>query len=160
MKAIQCPKCGKMNDGSTDFCIYCGTIYDEYRAEDDDFNIFTIGKGLSKKTILDNINNLNLNGSTALYPASIAALKILENENEDKYVSSVILMTDGLANVGTFSSLIQYYNKINKEIPIYSITFGDADEDELGQIADLTNGKVFDGKTSLIEAFKKVRGYN
>lgn len=49
MKAIQCPKCGKMNDGSTDFCIYCGTIYDEYRAEDDDFNIFTIGKGLSEK---------------------------------------------------------------------------------------------------------------
>ena len=69
-------------------------------------------------------------------------------------------MTDGLANVGTFSSLVQYYNKINKEIPIYSITFGDADEDELGQIASLTNGKVFDGKTSLIEAFKKVRGYN
>ena len=121
---------------------------------------WSTSKGLSKKTILDNINNLNLNGSTALYPASIAALKILENENEDKYVSSVILMTDGLANVGTFSSLIQYYNKINKEIPIYSITFGDADEDELGQIADLTNGKVFDGKTSLIEAFKKVRGYN
>ena len=51
MKAIQCPKCGKMNDGSTDFCIYCGTIYDEYRAEDDDFNIFTIGKGLNKKDI-------------------------------------------------------------------------------------------------------------
>ena len=121
---------------------------------------WSTSKGLSKKTILDNINNLNLNGSTALYPASIAALKILENENEDKYVSSVILMTDGLANVGTFSSLVQYYNKINKEIPIYSITFGDADEDELGQIADLTNGKVFDGKTSLIEAFKKVRGYN
>ena len=121
---------------------------------------WSTSKGLSKKTILDNINNLNLNGSTALYPASIAALKILENENDDKYVSSVILMTDGLANVGTFSSLVQYYNKINKEIPIYSITFGDADEDELGQIADLTNGKVFDGKTSLIEAFKKVRGYN
>ena len=51
MKAIQCPKCGKMNDGSTDFCIYCGTIYDEYRAEDDDFNIFTIGKVLNKKDI-------------------------------------------------------------------------------------------------------------
>ena len=51
MKAIQCPKCGKMNDGSTDFCIYCGTIYDEYRAEDDDFNIFSIGKGFDKKGI-------------------------------------------------------------------------------------------------------------
>ena len=69
-------------------------------------------------------------------------------------------MTDGLANVGTFSSLVQYYNKINREIPIYSITFGDADEDELGQIASLTNGKVFDGRSDLVSAFKEVRGYN
>lgn len=45
MKDIQCPKCGKMNDGTTDFCIYCGTIYEEYNHEDDDFNIFSITKG-------------------------------------------------------------------------------------------------------------------
>jgi Ca-activated chloride channel family protein len=65
-----------------------------------------------------------------------------------------------MANVGTFSDLKSYYNKLNKEIPIYSITFGSADERELGEIAELTNGKVFDGKTNLVEAFKKVRGYN
>ena len=32
MQPIQCPKCGKINDGTTDFCIYCGTIYEEYNA--------------------------------------------------------------------------------------------------------------------------------
>ena len=121
---------------------------------------WSTSNGLSKKDILNAINDRTLSGSTALYPASIEALKILSNENEDKYVSSVILMTDGMANVGTFSSLKQYYQSINKEIPIYSITFGDADEDELREISNLTNGKVFDGKTNLIEAFKKVRGYN
>ena len=31
---------------------------------------------------------------------------------------------------------------------------------ELKKIAKLTNAKVFDGKTSLLNAFKEVRGYN
>ena len=69
-------------------------------------------------------------------------------------------MTDGEANVGTFSELRSTYSTINKDIPIYSIMFGRAEESELQQIARLTNGKVFDGKTDLVKAFKEVRGYN
>ena len=38
--------------------------------------------------------------------------------------------------------------------------FGDAEEEQLQDIADLTNAKIFDGKTNLLEAFKQVRGYN
>ena len=38
--------------------------------------------------------------------------------------------------------------------------FGDADNVQLEGIADLTNGKVFDGKKDLVAAFKEVRGYN
>ena len=44
MTPIECPRCGKINDGTTDFCIYCGTIYEEYNPEEDDFNIFSIPK--------------------------------------------------------------------------------------------------------------------
>ena len=44
MARIECPRCGKVNDGTTDFCIYCGTIFEEYNPEDEDFNIFTISK--------------------------------------------------------------------------------------------------------------------
>ena len=69
-------------------------------------------------------------------------------------------MTDGAVNVGTFESLQRKYNQINKEIPVYSITFGSAVEYELDEIAELTNAKVFDGKTDLLKAFKEVRGYN
>ena len=31
---------------------------------------------------------------------------------------------------------------------------------QLEDIADLSTGKVFDGRTNLLEAFKVVRGYN
>ena len=38
--------------------------------------------------------------------------------------------------------------------------FGEADEYQLQEIADLTNAKVFNGRTDLVKAFKEVRGYN
>ena len=117
-------------------------------------------QGLTLDQILENIEKEELSAATALYPAAIKALQVLSDEDSNKYVSSVILMTDGYANVGTFDELKSTYNKINKEIPIYSITFGGASETELNQISNLTNGKVFDGRTNLLLAFKKVRGYN
>jgi len=65
-----------------------------------------------------------------------------------------------MSNVGTMNNLKNYYTSINKDIPIYSIMFGSAYENELQDIANLTNAKVFDGRTDLLKAFKQVRGYN
>ena len=87
-------------------------------------------------------------------------MSTLSKENTDEYVTSVILMTDGMGNVGSYMEFKKEYQKYGKEIPIYGITFGSADEDQLLELANLTNGKVFDGRTDLITAFKKVRGYN
>ena len=67
-------------------------------------------------------------------------------------------MTDGKSNVGEYDSLKKAYKGL--DIPIYSITFGNADDYQLQAIADLTNGKVFDGKTGLKEAFQEVRSYS
>ena len=116
--------------------------------------------GTDTEEILKNINNYPVTGMTALYPASVNALNILKDEDENTYNLSVVLMTDGVANVGTFTDLKNTYDQIKKQIPIYSITFGSADEYELQDIAELTNGKIFDGKSDLVSAFKEVRGYN
>jgi len=109
--------------------------------------------------LLSEINNHNVGGSTALYPATEAAINILKNESSE-YNTSVILMTDGEGNVGSFKDLEKTYKNVGKEIPIYSITFGDADINQLNKMATLSNGKVFDGRNNLVEAFKTVRGYN
>ena len=69
-------------------------------------------------------------------------------------------MTDGAGNVGTFYNLEKYYKEYGKNIPIYSIKFASAREDQLKQMAELSNGKVFDGSYGLVEAFTEVRGYN
>ena len=116
--------------------------------------------GSETTPILNNIKNEQPNGATAIYPAVQSALKILQNENKDEYNLSVVLMTDGVGNVGKFKELQDTYNSIINKIPVYSITFGQADETQLNEIAKLTNGKIFNGKIDLVKAFKEVRGYN
>ena len=116
--------------------------------------------GTNTQDILTNILNLEPTGSTNIYDTSIEALEILNQEDGNTYNLSIILMTDGLSNMGSYSDLSYEYRKMGKEIPIYSIMFGNAYENELEYIAELTNAKVFDGKTDLLKAFKEVRGYN
>ena len=78
----------------------------------------------------------------------------------DDYTTTVILMTDGDSNNGSLKDLSSYYSSNKLNIPIYGITFGNSSEYQLQKIADLTNGKVFDGKSGLKQAFKEVRSYN
>ena len=118
------------------------------------------GTGKKTDTLLLNINNQSAYGSTALYDAILKGFEELEDTNDSEYTKTIIAMTDGAINVGTYNSVEKYYKRNNLNIPIYSITFGDAVEYQLEELADLTNAKVFDGKTDLLRAFKDVRGYN
>ena len=115
--------------------------------------------GNNTKELSNRINTSYPGGATALFPSVESALKILMNE-DDKYTKVVIAMTDGEANVGTFTELQNFYNRNKLNIPIYSISFGDALERDLDKMSNLSNGKTFNGKTGLLQAFKEVRGYN
>lgn len=121
---------------------------------------YSTNNGTKTEKLLENIKKLSPKGNTALYPAIIEALYKLEEEDFDKYNVSIIAMTDGQANTGTYAELKSTYNKIGKDIPVYSIMFGNASKVQLQNIATLTNGKIFDGKKDLKKAFKEVRGYN
>ena len=121
--------------------------------------IYDTKLGNNTKEVIKIVNSLDPTGTTNIYDPSIEALKILENESND-YTKTVILMTDGASNAGSFKELKKYYEKTNKTIPIYSITFGSSREDQLEEIADLTNGKIYEGKKGLTRAFKEVRSYN
>jgi len=121
--------------------------------------VISSGNGNQTGMLLNAIKDYDYDGATALYPAATKAIDLLSKENSD-YNTSVILMTDGEGNMGTFKELEDKYHQVNKDIPIYSITFGYADDEQLNKMAELSNGKVFDGKSDLVKAFKTVRGYN
>ena len=116
--------------------------------------------GVATQMLIDNILALKPQGATNIYDTSIRALEILSAEDLETYNPSIILMTDGMSNSGSYSKLSNKYRVLGKDIPIYSIMFGSAYESELHDIAKLTNAKVFDGKSDLLKAFKEVRGYN
>ena len=116
--------------------------------------------GTQTSKMIQDIKNLQPSGQTDIYLASQTGLEILKNEDTNKYNTSIILMTDGASNSGSLRQLQSVYQSIGKDIPIYSIMFGSASSNQLDGIAQLTNAKVFDGRTNLLEAFKQVRGYN
>ena len=116
--------------------------------------------GDDTSSVISIIDNLEAGGATNIYDTSVEALKILNKDDSNEYTKTVILMTDGMSNVGSYYDLEKYYKSSKNLVPIYSITFGDSSEYELNKVSKLTNGKVFDGKTGLKEAFKEVRSYN
>ncbi len=121
-------------------------------------NTFQTLNGRDTASMLFKINNSYPSGGTNIYLASIKALELLERESND-YTKTIILMTDGHSSDG-YNSLSIAYNQYESHIPIYSITFGNASYNQLYEIANLTNAKVFDGKYNLKAAFKEVRSFN
>lgn len=106
------------------------------------------------------INSLQVHGGTNIYSPSRQALDILKETDTNEYTRTVILMTDGESNNGRFEDLKNYYLSNKMDVPIYSIMFGNSSIDQLNRIANLTNAKVFNGKTGLKKAFQEVRSYN
>ena len=124
---------------------------------------FYTDDGKNTSDMIYKIKSQNLGGQTNLYGCAATALKKVIGYNEN-YMKTIILMTDGEANVGSFKNLENAYKEsivIAKEkVPIYSIMFASARESQLEDIAELSNAKVFDGRYNLTEAFKEVRSYN
>ena len=128
--------------------------------DDQIMNIWSTENGVETNELINSIEKQKLGGATNIYLAASKALQILDKENLDKYNASIILMTDGESNRGSINDLRNIYRSLGKDIPIYSIMFGSASSYQLEDIATLTNAKVFDGRTNLLEAFKQVRAYN
>lgn len=128
--------------------------------DDHILNTWEVENGTKTENLIKNIENEPTGGSTNIYLAASKGLEMIKNEDLENYNASIILMTDGASNVGTISDLKTVYSRIGKDIPIYSIMFGSASSSQLEDIANLTNAKVFDGRTNLLSSFKQVRGYN
>lgn len=132
---------------------FSGKVISEWKADGNN--------NLQIQNLISNINNLRPSGSTDIYSPVIQGLKELNDVDLSNYIPSIILMTDGQSNTGkNIGDLKQLLKDKNKDIPVFSITFGDADSSQLKGISDLTRGTVFDGKSDLINAFKQARGYN
>jgi Ca-activated chloride channel family protein len=110
------------------------------------------------------ISALEADGGTDIFsPVLRARDAILLSRNLEGYAPAIILMTDGKSENGM--SLEQFERQWrasgkDPDIPVYSIKFGKADDRQLTELARLSSGRVFDGSTDLVRAFRQARGYN
>ncbi len=110
--------------------------------------------------LLEKIIAMGPQDNTNIYAPVQLALDIFAETGIGNRFPAVILMTDGQSNAGSFSDLQAAYQQSEYRVPVYGILFGGASEQEVARVADLTTGRVFDGKDNLIEAFRQAKGYN
>ena len=126
-------------------------------------NVYDAGNPTDEnmQQLYDKISRHECVGGTDIYLAAEEALSYLEQYDLSAYTPAVILMTDGESNGShSMEDLKSAYQDGGYDVPILSILFGEAYEEELQEIADLTNGRVFDGREDLVGAFRSVKGYN
>lgn len=108
-------------------------------------------------------SNYTLQNSTYMYEAIIEALNIIK-ENKDNlssYTPAIVVLTDGMPNgFVDFDGLKDIYERLDYDVPIFGILFGNARREDLEEIAEMSRARVFDGRDDMIKAFQNVKGYN
>jgi Ca-activated chloride channel family protein len=99
-------------------------------------------------------------GGTNIYGCAKAGLQeIRATPDAAHYLPAIVLMTDGRSE-NYAQDFFETWRAAGADIPVFGVTFGDADKAQLDALAEATRARVFDGRTSLREAFRAVRGYN
>ncbi|MDR1971624.1 MAG: VWA domain-containing protein [Treponema sp.] len=103
-------------------------------------------------------------GGTDMYKAVIGCFYLITtNDNKrilEDYTTAIIVMTDGESEDSLKDAFSSAYKESALDVPVFSIMFGEANPNQLNDLAALTRARVFDGKTDLVTAFRNAKGYN
>jgi Ca-activated chloride channel family protein len=127
------------------------------------------GKQRTLTSVRELTDGLEVRGGTAIYDAvqtayAAALARRAADRGTDRYFS-IVLMTDGENHQGrSFADFEQWYRGLrpaDRGIRVFPILFGEAKPEELESLAQLTGGRVFDGRKtdSLAAVFKEIRSY-
>lgn len=116
----------------------------------------------ARKQVLAYADALQVKGGTGIYAALLQAQVLASEEQKrdpERYVS-VVLLTDGENTTGPDLAAFKSQQGSVMPVRIFPILFGEASNTEMATLAQLTGGRVFDGrKAALSLVFKDIRGY-
>lgn len=117
------------------------------------------GTAASQAQLLSLVQKQSANDGTNMYScASRAMAEMQPFLKSGEYLPAIVIMTDGKSDkTADFNAL---WSREGHAVPIFGVTFGDADKSQLDDLAQLTRARVFDGRADLAQAFRAVRGYN
>ena len=112
-------------------------------------------------SLLSRTLELHAGGGTDFYTCGAQALAVMKPLlDRGRHLPAIVIMTDGKSQ-GSLRTFQDAWEADGRRVPVFGVTFGeDADRSQLDRLAKLTGGRVFDGTTSLTDAFRAVRGYN
>lgn len=117
------------------------------------------GTPASQAALLAKVQKQSANDGTDMYACADRAMKEMQPYlKSGEYLPAIVIMTDGRSEK-TFDFAANW-NQEGHGLPVFGVTFGDADKSQLEELAKLTRARVFDGRSDLAQAFRSVRGYN
>lgn len=118
------------------------------------------GNASDQAKLLDEIRQQRADGGTDMYACATAALKEIQKTPKlSDYLPAIVIMTDGRTD-GDDTAFLARWNAISPHVPVFGITFGDAEKSQLEALAAATSARVFNGGADLAGAFRAARGYN
>lgn len=116
--------------------------------------------GADTADLLASVDATPVDGGTDIYDGLSRALDELPADPDD-YTVAIALMTDGMSDDGGEAAFREKWDASSQKPAIFPIMFGDADPAQLDAMAELSNGKTFDGRTGdLARVFRTVKAYN
>ncbi|RME85116.1 MAG: VWA domain-containing protein [Caldilineae bacterium] len=116
-----------------------------------------------RRWLLDEIEQLEAGGDTALIDAVRAAFVRLQRENDADRINAIVAMTDGLENasstrLSTLRRMIQEQNSTGQaRIVIFTIAYGDnADLNTLRALAEVSGGQMRQGDIETIRELYRI----
>ena len=100
-------------------------------------------------------------GGTDMYACAEQALRADRGHARPAtYLPAIVIMTDGRSEGDADDVPQPVAEGAAARVPVFGITFGDADKSQLDALATATSARVFDGSADLAGAFRAARGYN
>lgn len=112
--------------------------------------------------LLAQIEALEPGGGTNMYVGAAEAVQLMQQHAASgKYQSAVIVMSDGMSEGGLnqFKELTGSTG-MGKDLPVFTILFGDAKPEQMKAFAEAMSGRMFDGRVDVVQAFREAKGYN
>ncbi|MFK0165416.1 substrate-binding domain-containing protein [Rhizobium sp. NPDC090279] len=118
------------------------------------------GNPAQQKMLVDKVSRQRAGGGTDMYACASRALDWMKGTRDlSSYLPAIVIMTDGKSDDAN-GDFMSRWASVSPHVPVFGITFGDADKRQLDALAQETSARVFDGRGDLVSAFRAVRGYN
>ena len=118
------------------------------------------GDAEEQQGLLSVIETMQADGGTDMYACASEALARIASEPKAlSALPAIVILTDGRSE-GDMDAFLSRWRLTEPKVPVFGITFGDADKAQLDMLADQTSARVFDGRSNLSGAFRSARGYN